>query len=44
MVTNMVEKSELEQCKQDIEKRARQGVVVILKEVDLFSQVHLLFF
>lgn len=44
MVTNMVEKSEVEQKKRDIEEWARQDIVEKLKEVDLLLEVHFLFF
>lgn len=44
MTTNMIEKSELEKYKQEIEKKARQDVVETLKKVNLFLQVNSLIF
>ena len=38
---NMIEHSQVEQYKQEIEERARQDLVEKLKEVNLFLQVNL---
>ena len=39
---NMIEHSEVEQYKQEIDERARQDLIEKLKEVNLFLQVNLL--
>ena len=38
---NMIERSQVEQYKREIEERARQDLVEKLKEVNLFLQVNL---
>ena len=38
---NMIEHSEVEQYKQEIDERARQDLIEKLKEVNLFLQVNL---
>ena len=41
---NMIEHSQVEQYKREIEERARQDIIEKLKEVNLFLQVNLLIF